>query len=228
MNDFIIDFETFGNRSSAAVIDLSAVCFNPDPTVVETLDELIARGKRWKFDLRSQKGQRVFGASTMKWWKEQSEEARENLKPSDIDVTVKKGILDFLKFLKSHNVKEWDSFGWCRGQSFDFPILVDCIASVEREAGVAEADIDTFRAEPCKFWNQRDIRTAIEALSLTRGLTTTPLRKGVLDGFIAHDSLHDCAKDILMLKYAQRYALGLDEVPVGDDIDPLSLPKGRG
>jgi hypothetical protein len=63
---------------------------------------------------------------------------------------------------------------------------------------------------------------------MTRGLTTTPLHKGVLDGFIAHDSIHDCAKDILMLKYAQRYALGLDEAPVGDEIDPLSLPKGRG
>lgn len=228
MNDFIIDFETFGNRSSAAVIDLSTVCFNPDPNVIETLDELISRGKRWKFNLKAQRGNRVFGKSTIEWWKNQSAEARENLKASENDVTVKAGILDFLKFLKAQGIKEWDSFGWCRGQSFDFPILVDCIASIEREAGVDEETIDTFGAEPCKFWNQRDIRTAIEALSLTRGLTTTPLRKGILDGFIAHDSLHDCAKDILMLKYAQRYALGLDEVPVGDEIDPLSLPKGRG
>lgn len=228
MRDFIIDFETFGNQSSAAVIDLSAICFNPDPTVVETLDELISRGKRWKFDLRSQKGVRVFNTSTMEWWKKQSAEARLNLKPSDSDVTVVEGVKDFLSFLKENDVKEWDSFGWCRGQSFDFPILVDCIAQIQREAGVEEKDVDTFRQEPCKFWNQRDIRTAIEALSLTRGLTTTPLRNGVLKGFIAHDSLHDCAKDILMLKYAQRYALGLEEVPEEDDIDPLSLPKGRG
>lgn len=228
MTDFMIDWETFGNRSSAAVIDLSTVCFNSDPTVVETLDELIARGKRWKFDLRSQKGKRVFGSSTIEWWKNQSAEARENLKPSDIDVTVVEGVKDFLNFLKSQGIKEWDSFGWCRGQSFDFPILIDCIAEISREKGIEEKDIDTFRDEPCKFWNQRDVRTAIEALSLTRGLTTTPLRNGVLKGFIAHDSLHDCAKDILMLKYAQRYALGLEEVPEGDEVDPLSLPKGRG
>lgn len=228
MTDFIIDFETFGNRSSAAVVDLSAVCFNPDPHVVETLDELISRGRRWKFDLRSQRGVRVFGTSTIEWWKKQSAEARENLKPSPNDVTVTQGIVEFLEFLKQQNVDTWKSMGWCRGQSFDFPILIDCISQIEREAGKSEADIDTFKAEPCKFWNQRDIRSAIEALLLTRDLTTTPLRKGVLNGFIAHDSLHDCAKDILMLKYAQRYALGLEEAPEGDDIDPLSLPKGRG
>lgn len=227
INDFIIDFETFGNRSNAAVIDLSTICFNPDPNVVETLDELISKGRRWKFDLKSQQGKRVFGVSTMNWWKDQSPEARENLKPTDADVSVTAGITDFLLFLRENNVNGWESFGWCRGQSFDFPILVDCICQIKREAGEEERDIDTFKAEPCKFWNQRDLRTAIESLALTRGLTTTPLPLGTLNGFIAHDSLHDCAKDVLMLKYAQRYALGLEEVPSKENTDPLSLPKSR-
>lgn len=227
-NDFIIDWETFGNVSRSAVIDVAAVVFNPDPNVIETFPELVKRGMKLKFDLRAQRPYRLFGASTVAWWKNQSPEARANLAPSDQDIDHVEGLYQLLQFLKDNGVHEWNSFGWCRGQSFDFPILVDIIREGERRKGIEEKDIDTFGLEPCKFWNQRDVRTAIESLLLTRGLTTTPLPRGVLDGFIAHDSIHDCAKDILMLKYAQRYALGLEDAPQGDDIDPLSLPKGRG
>ena len=228
LRDFIIDYETFGNVSNTAVIDVAAVVFDPNPEVIETFDELVSRGMKLKFDLKAQKGVRLFGASTIEWWKKQSAEARANLAPSPEDIDHVEGLYKLLAFLKENGVNAWDSFGWCRGQSFDFPILVDILREGERRKGIADKDIDTFGLEPCKFWNQRDIRTAIESLLMTRGLTTTPLHKGVLDGFIAHDSIHDCAKDILMLKYAQRYALGLDEAPVGDEIDPLSLPKGRG
>lgn len=228
LRDFIIDYETFGNVSNTAVIDLAAVVFDPNPEVIETFDELVSRGMKLKFNLKAQKGVRLFGASTIEWWKKQSAEARANLAPSSEDIDHVEGVYKLLAFLKENGVNAWDSFGWCRGQSFDFPILVDILREGERRKGIADKDIDTFGLEPCKFWNQRDVRTAIESLLMTRGLTTTPLHKGVLDGFIAHDSIHDCAKDILMLKYAQRYALGLDEAPVGDEIDPLSLPKGRG
>lgn len=227
MKDFVIDWETFGNVSKSAVIDVAAVVFDPNPEVVESFEELITRGMKLKFNLAAQKGHRLFGAGTIAWWKQQSAEARANLAPSDKDVDCVEGTIQLLEFLKAQGVDTWNSFGWCRGQSFDFPILVDLIRESEARKGIEEKDIDTFKLEPCKFWNQRDIRTAIESLLLTRGLTTTPLPNGVLKGFIAHDSIHDCAKDILMLKYAQRYALGLEEAPTGDDVDPLSLPKGR-
>lgn len=226
--DFIIDFETFGNVSSSSVIDLALITFDSDPEVLESFDELVKRGHRIKFDLKSQKGHRLFGKSTLEWWKKQSAEARANLASTPDDLSVIAGIKEAQQYLIDNGIHPWDSFGWCRGQSFDFPIFVDCLRDVQRAQGISEEEIDTFKEEPCKFWNQRDIRTAIESLLLTRGLTTTPLPKGTLNGFIAHDSIHDCAKDILMLKYAQRYALGLSEVPSPEDTDPLSLPKGRG
>jgi hypothetical protein len=226
--DFIIDFETFGNVSNSSVIDLALITFDSDPEVLESFDELVSRGHRIKFDLRSQKGFRLFGKSTLAWWKNQSAEARANLAPTDADLAVIAGIQEANQYLKDNGIHAWNSFGWCRGQSFDFPIYVDCLRDIQRAEGKDESDIDTFETEPCKFWNQRDIRTAIESLLLTRGLTTTPLPTGTLKGFIAHDSIHDCAKDILMLKYAQRYALGLSEAPSPEDTDPLSLPKGRG
>lgn len=226
--DIIIDFETFGNVSKAAVIDLAVIAFDPDPTKVETFEKIAQNGKRIKFKLAEQKGKRLFGKSTVKWWKEQSAEARANLAPTEDDVTTLEGIQQFLEYCVENEVDPWKSQMWCRGMSFDFPILVDLIRDLQRGDGIPEEDIDTFNIEPVKFWNQRDIRTAIEAYSMVRGLTTTPLRKGDLDGFVAHDSIHDCAKDILMLKYAQRYALGLEDCPEGDEVDPRSLPVGRG
>lgn len=226
MLDFIFDLETFGSTSNAAVIDLSWIVFDPDPTKVETFQELVARGKRIKFDLASQKGQRLFSTSTLNWWKDQSPEARENIKPASIDVTVMEGIVAFLESLKEQGINPWESLGYCRGQSFDFPLVTDMIRQrFKYDTGCEDKDIDTFNLEPVKFWQQRDLRTAIENLLLVRGLTMTPLPKGTLDGFIAHDSIHDCAKDILMLQYAKRYAMGLQDAPEGDDIDPLSVKQ---
>lgn len=226
MLDFIFDLETFGSTSNAAVVDLSWITFNPDPNVVETFDELVARGHRIKFDLSSQKGHRLFSTSTLNWWKDQSEAARANLKPSADDVTVMEGVVLFLEALKNEGINPWESLGYCRGQSFDFPILTDMIRKrYQYDTDCEEKDIDTFNLEPVKFWQQRDLRTAIENLLLVRGLSMTPLPNGTLKGFVAHDSIHDCAKDILMLQYAKRYAMGLQDAPEGDDIDPLSVKQ---
>ena len=227
MIDVVIDYETFATTSKAAAIDLSLIAYNSDPTVVQSLDELISKGLRVKFDLASQKGDRLFSKSTLAWWKEQSAEARKNLAPTADDKTVVEGIKIVLDWLREQGIDQWNSQMWCRGMSFDFPIFVDMIRELYRADGVPENEIDTFKLEPVKFWNQRDIRTAIEAYSMVRGMTTTPLPNGTLKGFVAHDSLHDCAKDILMLKYAQRYALGLDECPTEAEADPLSLSKTR-
>lgn len=215
-NDFIIDLETLGNKPNSIVIDLSVLVFDPDPNVMQSIDELKVMGRRFKFNIASQKGVRTSNTSTINWWKEQSAEARANLVPSDSDVLIEEAIPELLKFLKDSGVNQWKSQGWCRGMSFDFPILIDMI---RQTYGTNETD----QYEPVKFWAQRDIRTAIEAYSMVRGMSMTPLRKGALDGFVHHDSIHDCAKDVIMLKTAQRYALGLDEMPLAVDIDPQTM-----
>ncbi|AZV01102.1 exonuclease [Escherichia phage vB_EcoM_005] len=132
-------------------------------------------------------------------------------------------IIDFETFATTQNAAVIDLavIAYDPNPAFDFPILVDLIRDAYRSEGVPENEIDTSKLEPVKFWNQRDIRTAIEAYSLTRGLSMCPLPNGTLKGFVAHDSIHDCAKDILMLKYAQRYALSLEDVP--ENPDPLSI-----
>ncbi|ADG59920.1 DexA exonuclease A [Acinetobacter phage Acj9] len=217
-NDFVIDYETLDNKATAVVVDMSVVVFDPDPTKMQTFEELVAKGKRFKLSLASQKGVRTTNTATINWWREQSEAARVNLKASPDDLTVEEAIHGLIEFLKANNVHPKKSLGWCRGMSFDFPILVDMIRQTFK------TDI-TDEVEPIKFWAQRDIRTAIEAMLLTRGLSKTPLRKGMLDGFVAHDSIHDCAKDVIMLKMAARYAMGLEDVPAHEDCDPETVKK---
>lgn len=219
MKDFIIDLETLGNKPNAIVVDLSVLVFDADPRKVQSFDELVKNGRRFKLSLESQKGVRSTTPSTIKFWKEQSPEAKENLKPSDIDMTVEEAIPQVLDFLKKSGIDPWKSQGWCRGMSFDFPIFVDMIRQTYQ-------CIETEQYEPVKFWAQRDIRTAIESLLLSRGTSMMPLRKGVLDGFVHHDSVHDCAKDVIMLKSAMRFALGLDEMPKAAEIDEQTIkPK---
>lgn len=220
-NDFIIDLETLGSKPDSIVIDMSVLVFNPDISgPVESIDELIKRGKRWKLNLAAQRGNRSVNPATVAWWREQSPEAKANLAPSDEDRLIADAIPELLQFLKDNNVNSFKSQGWCRGMSFDFPILVDMIRETY---GV----LDTDKLEPVKFWAQRDVRTAIESLLCSRGLAMTPLRKGTLDGFVAHDSIHDCAKDVIMLKTAQRYALGLEQVPSEEDLDPNTIKKQK-
>ena len=218
--DFITDLETLGSRPDSIVVDISVVTFDPDPTVVQSFDELCKAGRRFKLSIAAQRGVRSTMATTIAWWKEQSAEAKKNLKASPDDLTVEEAIPQIIDYLKSQGVNPWKSLGWCRGMSFDFPIFVDMIRQTYK------TDV-TDDLEPVKFWAQRDIRTAIESLSLTRGMSMTPLQKGKLDGFVAHDSIHDCAKDVIMLKTAQRYALSLEEMPDENDIDPTTTKKRK-
>lgn len=222
--DFILDYETLGNAPEGATVDLACIVFDFDVHNPPTFADLVYNGTRSKFCLPSQKSfgpyPRTFDKSTMEWWAKQSAEAKAGLMAGPCDVQIDEGLNHILNFIKDKGCDPWKTRGWARGMSFDFSILVSQIRQVFKTR-------ETFEIEPCKFWNQRDVRTFIEATLMQDGMTECPLPKGTLNGFIAHNSVHDCAKDVLMMIYAVRYALGLEDVPVGDDADPLSLPKGR-
>lgn len=218
--DFVIDFETLGNLPDGALIDCAVVPFINDPENVPTFRELVERGKKVKFLLSEQKNMRNFDSSVIKWWKEQEEAAKINLKPSVDDVTLAEGLLQIHQHLTEAGVKQSSSQGWARGTAFDFSMYVTWIRNVY-------GNRDTFDDEIIRFWSQRDIRTAIEENLGVRWMTETPLPMGTLDGFVAHDSIHDCARDILMLLYAKRYSYGIEEMPDIKDADPRSLKKSR-
>ncbi|WVX87551.1 exonuclease [Vibrio phage EniLVp02] len=204
--DVLIDFETLGgqdhNRAKAMVIELAAIpfVFDPETGRVPEFGELIKQGFRVKFDLKSQKGNRITDEDTRAWWVNQGESARAVLMPTAADVTVPEGMRRFGDWLQSLGLSR-DSQLWCRGQDFDIPIFYSCL----HEAGVP-------RNVSVNFWNHRDIRTRIEAM-LGRGITNCPIPKGKMPGFIKHNGIHDCAKDILSLFYSYRYAFGMEDIP---------------
>ena len=220
--DFIVDFETLGNLPDGALIDCAVVPFVNDPENVPTFRELVAAGKKVKFSLAEQKERRLrqFDASVMKWWKEQEEAAKINLKPHADDVTLAEGLKQIHKHLNDAGVRQSSSQGWARGTAFDFSMYVTWIRNVTGKR-------ETFDDEIIRFWSQRDIRTAIEENLGVRWMAECPLPMGALDGFVAHDSIHDCSRDILMLLYAKRYSYGLEEMPSQEDADPRSLKKKR-
>ncbi|QPI17972.1 exonuclease [Pectobacterium phage POP12] len=214
--DYVFDWETVGPAPKGIVVELSYTPFIDQPDNVPSFLELVSRSRKYKFDIKAQKGTRISDAGTIGWWKKQAPEAQAILKPLPDDLTISDGIGRFLTDLKADGIVFKESLEYCRGPEFDRSILVDVMRQIKGEN-------DVFDMLPVPFWNCRDIRTAIENRLLTRGLVNTPLPLGTLEGFIKHNSIHDCAKDVLMLIYALRYAYGIEQAPTGENVDPLSI-----
>ena len=218
-DDYIIDMETLSNKANATIVDLSAIVYREDIQNPPSFQELVSRGIKIKFNLKSQSNRHKM-KSVIEWWKTQEIDAKKNLKPSSEDVDINDGMAKFYDYIRRPDFKidYWKSLAWCRGNSFDFPMFEDMLSeSLEQD--------DTIFQQPVNFSRQRDIRTAIEQNLCSRMQTICPLPKGTLVGFVKHDSIHDAAKDVLMLIYSKRYAWGLQDIPTGDDVDPLSILK---
>lgn len=214
--DVVFDYETIGPSPLGIIAELSYVPFIDDPHHPPTFKELISVGRKYKFRL---KGQSEFGrikdADTIGWWKRQSKEAQSILFPTDNDLDLFEGHRQFMRDLEEDGISNRHSFDYCRGPEFDRGLMTNVLRMMTGKN-------DTRDIAPFSFWNSRDVRTAIENRLMARGCALTPLRKGMLDGFIKHDSIHDCAKDALMLIYATRYAMGIEEPPAKDDVDENS------
>lgn len=204
----LFDWETLGNKPSSVVLDLAAVVFNLDGNdVFEDLISDTSRTFRVKFDVEEQLSilKRTTDKSTVEWWKQQGESAQKVLKPSDQDVSLEEGMTLFKGFIDANNLKPKDTLGYVRGQSFDFPIMVDVVSSIW-----PDFDHTMF---PVAFWNQRDTRTALSHDLCTPMNSKCPLPEGIFKDFVAHNSIHDCARDVISLQRAWKYKLGELEVP---------------
>lgn len=224
IEDLIFDLETLHNEPNSIVLDISVIAFDSDPLQYKDDDafmKLVNKGKSFKLSVKQQReAGRVYSQNTIDWWKKQSDEAKKVLKPLPDDLSVHDAVNQFIEYIDANKISKGKSQIWCRGLSFDIPILKSLLMSVF-------PDQESHVLMPITFRNERDIRTAIESLSMVRGMTETPLHKGSLEGFIHHNSVHDCAKDVLMLQRARLYAMGEVDPPESlEDTDPASLPKG--
>lgn len=186
---FCFDIETLGIESTAVI--LSAAIIEWEPEEEFTYSDLIKRAVFVKFDALEQvrKFKRTTDRSTREWWDKQSEHAKKlSLIPNaDMDVSVEEGVAKLRGVVKNSTSK--NKTMWVRG-SLD-QLAIDSLTRVAEVSDVAH------------FTSYRDVRTAVDILvpGASGGYCNIP-------GFDRsqvqkHDPVHDCAYDIMMMRYGE-------------------------
>lgn len=187
LHHLCIDTETFAKCENSIVLTLGCVVFTFEEN--HPYESLIQNGFHIKFKVEDQikNYHRVTDPDTMKWWKNQSQEARDAAyKPLDTDVDMAEGLRLLSRFIGNSQYNYKQSFVWSRGPQFDFPK----IESMYDQAGISL---------PFNSWKIRDTRTITDILN---GSNTGvyELRDGIPRGFVKHNALHDAAKDVMCMK----------------------------
>lgn len=164
MAHVMLDLETWGTKPGSAIRSIGAVVFNPKT------GKLGAEFYANIIDASCEDVGLTKDASTVKWWSEQSAEARDALAESQ----------QMLCDVLGEFSRWWDFVGgkqvWGHGASFD-PVLLE--AAYEASM-IADA--------PWKFW---DIRCCRTVLALAPEETAAP------KGYVKHNALDDAKAQAL-------------------------------
>lgn len=126
MTDCMLDLETMGNGSNAAIIAIGAVKFNPGNRQI--VDKFYSR-----VDLQScmDAGMQV-NASTIMWWLQQSEAARKEF--TGTLPLLHTALVGFTAFMnKQTDQKEMGNRVWGNGATFDNVILSNAYLALKME-----------------------------------------------------------------------------------------------
>lgn len=154
-NHVMIDLETMATTPNCAIVSIGAVIFEPRANVIT--DGMFYEELDWECQ------DRYRNKETMKWWAEQSNEARSSLAGLE---ELKSCLEAFARWLPK------DAKVWGNGSIFDIAILEDAYRQYKLPI-------------PWKFWNVRDMRTIKDLYESARGGTGSK-REGV-----KHHALHD-------------------------------------
>jgi len=205
--DFILDFETIGQGAhQCPIVDCAYVAFSWDRFLEQpySFEELTSLVKTDKFDVKKQyDAGKTFSKSDLAWWEKQGEDAKSKLKPQSNDLTIEQFSDNIFAYLiEVGKIDYW----WSRGNSFD-PVLLD---RVMIDVGKQE-----LMNEYLKWWRIRDIRTYIDAkfdFSTRNGFVPISDADYWKQSFIAHDSTHDVAADVLRLQTIHRAENDLEQL----------------
>lgn len=164
LSNLMIDIETLGTGENSVILAIAAVYF--DPKTGKLGDEFYTN-----VNLQSNlNGRRAVDASTLLWWMRQEEAARDavfslNHKAPSLTDAMKM----FNEFIEFESVKVWGN-----GPTFDITILETAFKLTKQNV-------------PWKFWNVRDVRTAVE---LGKVLDFDPKKDMPFEG-VKHNALDD-------------------------------------
>ena len=191
---YIYDLETLGVNETAVVLSIG--CIYIDSMEPCTYRDLMKNSFFVKLDAKYQieKLNRQVTSSTIEWWGKQSNAAKiRSYKPSKDDVTPEVALQQLRQFVYD-NTKQSRVKCYTRGS-------MDVIVS---EHLAKQVDIKL----PWVYNDFRDVRTAVDILyPLSKdGYVAVDQTKcfGYTDDMtIAHDPVHDCARDAAMILFGK-------------------------
>lgn len=137
----MLDLETMGNTSNAAIVSIGAVVFDPATGSLGADFEQV-------INLNSSAYYGDLDASTVTWWLTQSEEARAIFQRDTPKSTLKDSLLELNQWLADlGDAKEIQV--WGNGSGFDNVILTNAYKAVRIKPNFSH-------------WNDRDVRTIVE------------------------------------------------------------------
>lgn len=202
----IFDFETFGqNTQTCPIIDCSFLIV--DEYAMKrgdyTFDGLIDQAVKFKVSVEEQVKQYGYKVEkqTVEWWERQGDDARKQILPKPDDLSLKEFCEAVINFIDDNGrVDYW----WARANTFDPIILFRAF----KDCGMAD-EMD----KRLKFWKVRDTRSYIEgAFGFDFDNKFLP-DKDCEEKFVAHDSRHDIAVDLLRLQTILKEDEFDDEIP---------------
>ena len=136
MNRIMLDLETMGTGTTAAITSIGAVRFG-NGSVPYRFEVIV--------DLQSSMDAGLkIDADTIMWWLQQSEEARSGFAAKGMSLAG--ALLKFSEWVEGSKVPNLEDEMWGNGAAFDNAIL----SNAYRACGVSQ---------PWKFWNDRCYRT---------------------------------------------------------------------
>ncbi|EPC0953723.1 3'-5' exonuclease [Klebsiella pneumoniae] len=165
----MIDIETLSTQPNAVICAIGAVFFEPStgktgPSFYQTIDPRTSQNR----------GAHI-SADTVMWWLRQDKEPISELvgaKSHEIEV-----MLDFAKFIEGafHETKKKNLKVWCKGGSFDFPIL---------KSAFERSSLEGVSMLPWLYWNECCFRSLLTVAGAI-GYAPHPRRS------VAHNALTD-------------------------------------
>ncbi|GGA80596.1 exodeoxyribonuclease VIII [Neiella marina] len=166
MNNVMLDLETAGNGSHAAIVSIGAVFFDP-------LTGQIGSEFYWPVDLDDAAKYGQMDASTIAWWMKQPYDARAVFNAKD-KLILHDALLEFADWIcQIEGFK--NRMVWGNGATFDNVILANAYAA-------------TKLTRPWPYFGDRDVRTVVDIGRRVFGMD--PKKTMALTG-TAHNALDD-------------------------------------
>lgn len=176
----MLDLETLGNSHDAAIIQIGWCIFDRDSIIT-------SGGVNVNFDDALKHG--TVTGSTLQWWLQQSEEARQSVTTREYQGdTLWAGLNQFVQvMLRYHPLHYWAH------ATFDFPILAHAFKSVNAVTPRNQLE------NPIGYKQTRDLRT-LDMLANAGECTGWPVREGTHHNAVA-DAIHQAKCVQLMLNH---------------------------